>query len=67
VCGAVPKGCLEFQNHPSARIDAQALGADGGTSDVAGDAFELVALVGITRHGGVERKAVTIDGERFRR
>ena len=55
--GAVAEGLFELVDDLATLIGGEALVGDGGSGDVTAELLELVALIGLTDGGRVERKA----------
>ncbi len=53
VGGAVAPGALELQDDLAGAIALEPLVGNGRAGDIAAQAFELLALMGATAHGGV--------------
>jgi hypothetical protein len=63
LAGAVAKGPLESVRHQAVTVTAQALECERGSSDIATQALELLALVGPAGDRRIQREPVAGRGE----
>jgi hypothetical protein len=63
LAGAVAKGPLESVHHQAVTVTAQALECERGSSDIATQALELLALVGPAGDRRIQREPVAGRGE----
>jgi hypothetical protein len=63
--GAVAPGALELEHDLAGAIALEPLVGNRRAGDIAAQAFELLALMSATAHGGVQAKAVRVNAARL--
>src|SRR3954467_15997941 len=65
--GAVAPGALELQHDLACAIALEPLVGNGRAGDIAAQAFELLALMGVTAYCGMQAETVRVDAARLLR